>query len=573
MNTNHEQLDHDSCSVGNKRPCTDQLLGLDKQPKLDDGFQKNDSDLENLNDPFEDDLKKAIKLSVAAVDQERVCPVCDVKMALDDRAMDIHVNNCLDSQLSETLQDDSSKVKVEINKSTWSDILQPKPKETKVAKSILSFGKGTTSVRTTTTSVRSTSVRSTGSKSDSKPKRICPSYKWMKDTPYVVDAFSFGKIDACNGYFLTHYHADHYMGLTKSWAHGPIYCSKITANLVKEKLKVNPDHVVVLPMDVPYIVDEHTTVVLVDANHCPGSVLFLFIVKKDDKTIRHLHTGDFRANPRMCLHPHIRQPENPPIDCLYLDTTYMAPNHIFPAQQECIDVVANAVEEHVRLEKLGPPLTKLDLWLSFTKKQENKRLLIVVGTYTIGKERIFYEIAKRIKSKIYVTSEKKRILLCQENPDLEALLTRNQHEAQVHVIPLNHIKEECLKPYLGSLEPHFTSLIAIRPTGWSFYPPAAIISKQPSLESIFKQPFAETRIKLNTGPDKIKIYSVPYSEHSSFRELAAFVGSLEIRTIIPTVNVGSPESRSHMESIYGPWQAERAQRPAGVVSYRALDHW
>ncbi|KAL0077914.1 DNA repair metallo-beta-lactamase-domain-containing protein [Phycomyces blakesleeanus] len=395
----------------------------------------------------------------------------------------------------------------------------------------------------------------------------------ISDTPYLVDAFSFGKVNGCEGYFLTHYHADHYMGLTKSWAHGPIYCSKVTANLVKMKLKVDPSYIVVIPMDVPFVVDKDTTVVLVDANHCPGSVLFLFTIKKKGRTLRHLHTGDFRANPRMCLHPHIRQPDNPPIDCLYLDTTYMAPNHIFPAQQECINVVSDLVEEHVKLEKHGAPLTKLDMWLSFTKKQDNKKLLIVVGTYTIGKERIFYDIAKRINSKIYVTSEKKRIILCQENPELETLLTRDQHEAQVHVIPLGHIKQEHLKPYLASLEPHFTSLIAIRPTGWSFYPPAAILTKDLSLESLFKQPFAEPKIKINTGPEKVKIYSVPYSEHSSFRELAAFVGSLEIRTIIPTVNVSSLESRNHMESIYGPWQVERAKKPIRVVPYRALDHW
>jgi len=52
-------------------------------------------------------------------------------------------------------------------------------------------------------------------------------------------------------------------------------------------------------------------------------------------------------------------------------------------------------------------------------------------------------------------------------------------------------------------------------------------------------------------------YGVPYSEHSSFRELAMFVCALRIDRIIPTVNVGSAKSRERMRLWVEKWMAEK----------------
>ena len=73
-----------------------------------------------------------------------------------------------------------------------------------------------------------------------------------------------------------------------------IYCSLLTANLVNQQLGVDRKHLHPIAMDMPTIVmsgnKQPVTFTLLDANHCPGAVMFLFEVGG----VRILHVGDFR---------------------------------------------------------------------------------------------------------------------------------------------------------------------------------------------------------------------------------------------------------------------------------------
>lgn len=100
-----------------------------------------------------------------------------------------------------------------------------------------------------------------------KSSRKCPFYKRIEGTQITVDAFSYGDIDNCNVYFLSHFHYDHYIGMTRHFNHRLI-CSKITANLVAKKIRVDPKYIQGYDLNefVNVYDDDSVQVALIDAN-------------------------------------------------------------------------------------------------------------------------------------------------------------------------------------------------------------------------------------------------------------------------------------------------------------------
>lgn len=424
-------------------------------------------------------------------------------------------------------------------------------------------------------------------------QRTCPFYKIMPGFSICVDAFRYGAVEGCNAYFLSHYHSDHYIGLTKSWCHGPIYCSRVTGNLVRQHLRVDPKWIVDLDFEktseVPGTGGAQVT--MIPANHCPGSALFLFEKSfgrgPNARRQRILHCGDFRASPDQIQHPLLRpdpvnpvsgQPRQQRIDVCYLDTTYLHPKYAFPSQEDvitaCSDLCVRLNQEAgvgLELGRTGAGGLMNKFLSSVTGRdpgQEQRpttqgRLLVVIGTYSIGKERICLGIARALGSKIFATPQKQRVCACLEDPELASLLTSDPKEAQVHMQTLFEIRADTLADYLDSMKPHFSRVVGFRPTGWSYRPPAGRMLENPPVSTVlrgehWKTPFTAEGLTPQRGSTRESAcFGVPYSEHSSFRELTMFCCALRIGRIIPTVNVGSAKSRERMKAWMERWEGEK----------------
>lgn len=88
-------------------------------------------------------------------------------------------------------------------------------------------------------------------------------------------------------------------------------------------------------------------------------------------------------------------------------------------------------------------------------------------TYSIGKERIVKAVAHALESKVYCDPRKTAILCCEDDKELETMLTADPLAATVHLVPLGTITTDRLKIYMDQFKGAFTKAIGFRPTGWT----------------------------------------------------------------------------------------------------------
>ena len=120
--------------------------------------------------------------------------------------------------------------------------------------------------------------------------------------------------------------------------------------------------------------NEGVSVVLMDACHCPGAVMFLFKGKMG--TV--LHTGDFRFSESMFENPYLfpkekRNKDNKAIsievDTLFLDNTFADPRFDTPSREDAYSQLKGIVKEH-------------------------KDYRIFLFSYYLGKEEVFLNLAE-----------------------------------------------------------------------------------------------------------------------------------------------------------------------------------
>lgn len=365
-------------------------------------------------------------------------------------------------------------------------------------------------------------------------KATCPEFKKIPHTTFICDGFHYAKSSLSKQYFLTHFHSDHYGGITSKWNAGTIYCSLPTANLVHEQLGVSKDLIHPLPMMTPIIIVDKDSanktpvkVTLLDANHCPGAIMFLFQIG----TKRILHVGDFRWHKE-------KMRQLPPLEAfisskyrldeLMLDTTYCNKKYAkLPTQEEAIRAAIQVMHKEMNDDK--------SVRRAFFKNVNNTgnnecsdQTLFLFGAYSIGKERIYMSAAKHFKKKICVDSRRLKMIKAFNWPDDEMkIFTTNKSESNLWVVPLGHINFDQMTKYMKqkssktkglSIPKIYRRVVGFRPTGWTFSPNRnEIISKRTSRQST--------------------IYGVPYSEHSNFSELVDCLFCLKPRKITPTVGV------------------------------------
>jgi DNA cross-link repair 1A protein len=308
-----------------------------------------------------------------------------------------------------------------------------------------------------------------------------------------------------SNYFLTHFHSDHYGGITKQWNEGIIYCSAPTANLVNQQLGVEKRFLHPLPMNAPTVIaskDKPITVTLLDANHCPGAVMFLFEV--GNKKI--LHVGDFRWNQSiMMAMPQLQAFSNmkPRLDEIFLDTTYCDPKYSLPTQDAAIAAAIKVVKEELS-----------------TAKMMGTKSLLLFGSYTIGKEKIYLSVAEYLKTKVYVDKRRYRILSALEWPkDRMDLFTTIKSESFLWVVPLGHVNFKKIPDYMedgnknkAAFAQPYGRVVGFRPTGWTFSTPKSSTNASPTKQRLISSK--------NSG--RFSIHGVPYSEHSFFSRCSHF---------------------------------------------------
>ncbi|XP_058860548.1 uncharacterized protein LOC117964386 [Acipenser ruthenus] len=291
-------------------------------------------------------------------------------------------------------------------------------------------------------------------------------------TPLAVDFWQLRKCSQARLFFLSHMHADHTSGLTSTWSNRPIYCSPVTAKLLRLKLQVKDrwirplevGHAHLLPLD--EVGKETMTVTLIDANHCPGSVMFLF--EGYFGTI--LYTGDFRYTPLMLREPCLSKHKQ--IDVLYLDNTNASRDRVLPSRSQATQWIKELIRQH---------------------PEHN----IVIGLYKLGKESLLVELALEFQSWVVVSPERMETMRVLGLPDV---FVTEEGAGRFRVVEQREVKHSALIQW-NTQHPTLAILPTSRPlTPWH-----------------------------------CNLHVVPYSDHSSFQELEEFVRALEPSSVIPIV--------------------------------------
>jgi hypothetical protein len=224
------------------------------------------------------------------------------------------------------------------------------------------------------------------------------------------------------------------------------------------------------------------------------------------------------------------------LDLVYLDTTYSHPKHDFAPQEDAVEAIASQVSELLCVSKNDTQQSQ----------PQSKKTLVLLSCYSIGKEKVLWEAATRTNQLVYVSERKWQMLQCVEKgqEDISSQIihrcTQDPSASDIHVIPMGLAGEiwpffrpnfQKCADYVQELETSYLydKVVAFLPTGWAN---ATKWNKEHAVSQKTVEFLADDDGKSSL---EVEVRLIPYSEHSAFSELVAFVEYLKPRKVIPTV--------------------------------------
>jgi len=256
-------------------------------------------------------------------------------------------------------------------------------------------------------------------------------------------------------------------------------------NTVRWFVQVNASLIHALELDVRHVIpltssgDVTMTVTLIDAGHCPGSVMFLF-----DGYFGHvLYTGHFRYDEEArlgdvgCL-----KSLRDPVDVLYIDNTFCSPKCVLPSRREAERQIIDIIEQH--------PTQR-----------------VVFGVRGLGKTDVLISLSKWFDVKVGVSEERYRTLRVLALHE-QFVVANNSCEARTRfeMVELIEVTRSSVK-------------------AWNRTAPTIAVLLTGLFVGLGYQAFAGCT----------DIFVVPLSDHSPYAELQRFVATVRPRFVVPIV--------------------------------------
>ncbi|KAI0819253.1 hypothetical protein BC628DRAFT_1423974 [Trametes gibbosa] len=372
--------------------------------------------------------------------------------------------------------------------------------------------------------------------------------------PIRVDDFSTppastNQVPAVSLYLLSHTHTDHLNGLSARSFGQPVVCSHDAKEMLLRHevyaeralrdmdlrvenvrtfahLKVEPQRLedgnleyvgsrdllcathLHVPTPIRLSGKETVTVTLLDANHCPGAVMFL--VEGDKGAV--LHTGDLRAEPwfldSLRHNPFVQryldvdskssrrtQTTLPKLEAIYLDTACLLNTYDVPTK-------ADAAAGLAKLMTLYPHTTRF-----------------FINAWTWGYEEIYKAVARTFDAKIHVDRYKQGVYShISGDPFLTSIVTKDGASTRFHACERF---DRCEHVRVNGRESHTTTghhVVYINP-----------VNMGTALWDLYRK---QTHEQLARG-DQVNVLLVPLARHSPLPELRAFVSLFKPRRVVP----------------------------------------